>query len=93
MKQRWKYLATPDIDCVRFRDPRDASEYGYVEVDQKPYPVRLPDGELVGTVNALCDALPLILEHHEREYLERRRCDLAAEKQDARCCSPFKRVS
>jgi len=82
-----KYRAMLDEDCVRFINPRNRGEYGYLEVDQTPY--QLPDGELVGTVNSLCDALPLIFDHTEKEYLERRQRELAHEKEAARFCLPF----
>lgn len=89
MASKSKYSATLDADCVRFINRYDTGEYGYVEVDRKPYHVRLPDGELVGTVNSLCDALPLIIDHNEKEYFERRRRELVQNKEAARFCLPF----
>jgi hypothetical protein len=73
-----------DTDCIRFINVYNWGELGYVDVGEKPYRVRLPEGELVGTVNSLCDALPLILDHTEKEYLERRRREFEREKEAAR---------
>jgi len=63
MIDRSKYCASLDIDCIRFLGVRNRGEYGYVTVDRKPYRVYLPDGEFLGTVNSLGDALPFILDH------------------------------
>lgn len=89
MASRSKYFASPDTDCIRFLARYDGAECGYVEVGQKPYVVRLPDGELVGTVNALCDAMPLILEHYEKEHLELRQREFEREKEAARSLQPY----
>lgn len=89
MTNRSKYHATLDVDCIGFLDVRNGGEYGYVEVDQKPYRVRLPDGELIGTVNSLCDALPLILDHMGKEYIKRRRRELERESEPAPLCVPL----
>ena len=43
---------------IRFINRHNGGECGYVEVGEKPYRV---SPELVGTVNSLCEALPLIL--------------------------------
>ena len=61
MKSISKIRAEMDVDYIRFIHKYNHSECGYVEVGEKPYRVRLPDGELVGTVDRINDALPLFL--------------------------------
>jgi len=78
-----RYRARSDTERIYFtRD--NGAEYGYVETGDVPFQVRLPDGELIGTVDALCDALPLILDPSEQEYLRCRQRKFAREKEMAR---------
>jgi hypothetical protein len=80
MTNRPQYGYMLDTDCIRFVDKHIDGEYGYVKMRERPYPVRFPDGELIGTVTSLCDALPLILERGEELYAEHRRRLLEREK-------------
>jgi hypothetical protein len=84
MTKRSKYRAELDADCIRFINPYNEAEYGYVNVGEKPFPVHLPDGEPIGAVDSLCDALPLILDAWERNYLQHRKRELEREKKAAR---------
>ena len=70
MNPRSKFRGFLDEDRIWFRY-NSGGEYGYVDVDVKPYHVRFPDGELVGTVNSLCDALPLLAAGYEMERFRR----------------------
>ena len=79
-----KYRVLLDEDRLWFTNAHSGGEHGYVEIGEKPFRVHFPDGELAGTVNSLCDALPLILDCWEKQCLRRRRFELTSAKETAR---------
>ena len=84
-----KYRVLIDEDRLWFINPWSGGEYGYVDAGQKPFIVCYPDGEVVGRVNSLRDALPLILDRREQKYLRRREFQLGLAKKAAYEPLPF----
>ena len=60
-----KYFLSLDRDCIRIHVPN--GEIGYVELPCEGYPVRTAVGDMVAVVNSLSDAVPTLLDHHEKE--------------------------
>jgi hypothetical protein len=82
-----KFRVRLDPDQIRFEIYHRGhgwGEYGYAYLDERPYQARLPDAEIVGTTNRLCDLLPLIIDHYENEWLAHRRRELTHNKELAR---------
>jgi hypothetical protein len=60
-----RYYLQPDRHCIRIHVRQ--GEIGYVELPCESYAVRDPTGETVAVVNSLADALPALLDYHEKE--------------------------
>jgi hypothetical protein len=60
-----KYRFVTDHNCIRIF-ARDG-EVGTIELPCEQYPVRTAEGELIGSVRAIEDALPLLFDHWDEE--------------------------